>query len=1464
MSDNSPIEIQFVMNSPELMEEFKKLVQGSGNVDEALTKLKDKYAQTTAAQAIGAKEADNFANALTNVGDAARNIEVDDLINKENIAIQKEVIEELENQLHAVNDEVSKPLPSGQKDKLIEESKRLKTELELEKSALNALNASLSQPSRFSIEGLTKENINIQKQVIKELEQQLKDLNKEISKKAPGTAQAQLMTEAEKLRKELEGEKRALVELDAALKNNASTQSSLQSQYRNTMNAMRELEMQGKKDSNTYRELEQKALQYKNAMSQVAREQNLLVSGNKLQGYVTGLGMMTGGLSAAQGATALLAGENQNLQKVMMKVQSLMAITIGLQQIQQGLTSTSAFQIQVLSKAKNLWAITNLRVATTLGITTVAAQVLMATLTLGLSLAIAGVILAFDHFSRKQKEAIALNKKTAESAAEPLLAYRKLKDEWNALANDINAKNRFIAENTAEFNKLGISVKNVYQAENAFVKYTSEVENALMARAKATAAMQMATEAYKKTIEAELEYDRQLDLSKNGNFWQKMVNAPNKPLKDMQEANKEGDRFYKKVIQYEKEAEKNLKKASINPTLKKIEYSQEIKDAEKKLEVEKARYGKADKMERDLYNKKLTYAKKDHEEFEKITQDKAIFEAGLLKKQDDAAQKASDKKLNKAQAAAQRLVEFAKRTQEEIAQAEENVLNKQTEGDEIASIKQRYDSLRERAKKAKLSSIDMVRIDVVEKSELDTKQYEIASKELLKSLDEQKELYAAYEALKTKIGEAEAQKRYNISFEEFGTYGDKLQFEIDQLSAKLMRTSVENERLKALTDRKDDFDKNNSQADNDKYAQAYQDSITHEEKLQQIKKTYDDKALQLQKIADANLRAAKLTENENQRQDAINAANREAYEKSAIYERMSENLIGITKRELAVRIASLKEYLSTTGNAIKAKEKDFINSEIKKAEAVQASTNIGVYEKTLLEEKQRLVEAIANKAKTGVTDPEDISRLEEINQKLKSIIALKAQQFGDAAGQLSGSFKEIASAIGDSNEGLADTLDTIGDILGIAQNAAGAFASFASGDIVGGITKTISAIAGIFSIGKKARESERKAQEELKKYQESIFQSQLDYNAELRKRILDETRLNDLYKSRVSNIKEEMEANKKNAAQIIKDQQDVFNRLLRAQTVVGMHTEKYGGFLGIGRKTRTVEDTKSIAEVLGIGKWVDKTLAFGIKIKVFEPGQVDLTDEIFDKLEKLNAEKPLTGDAKLAYEQLKKLRDEYGSIAEANRQLEIQLKNAITGTTAQALADSIREGLKSGKKSFADFADDIEGFLREAIMAGISAKMIEPKIQELQDALAEMMGDGVLSDEDRKKFQEMYMAIVGQSQEYMNLINQAGIGVGTGASANSLQGAFKAMNQESADIMSGQLGGMRLAQLETNVILKAGAAQQLAQSSKMVELQIDIEKNTRRTAENTEKIHDVNDNVVKVVNGQDKYYNALQAAGIIK
>lgn len=76
---------------------------------------------------------------------------------------------------------------------------------------------------------------------------------------------------------------------------------------------------------------------------------------NMFAGVISGVSGVSGAFSAAQGAVAMFGGENENLQKIMLKVQSLMSITIGLQQVQQALNKDSAFQVAVVNKVREYW-----------------------------------------------------------------------------------------------------------------------------------------------------------------------------------------------------------------------------------------------------------------------------------------------------------------------------------------------------------------------------------------------------------------------------------------------------------------------------------------------------------------------------------------------------------------------------------------------------------------------------------------------------------------------------------------------------------------------------------------------------------------------------------------------------------------------------------------------------------------------------------------------------------------------------------------------------------------------------------------------------------------------------------------------------------------------------------------------------------------------------------------------------
>ena len=98
-----------------------------------------------------------------------------------------------------------------------------------------------------------------------------------------------------------------------------------------------------------------------------------------------------------------------------------------------------------------------------------------------------------------QKAAERYKQTAADTYANLMTSYQKLKSEWNSLKNE-HQKNAWIEENKSKFNELGISVTDVVSAEGVFNGNTDAVVQAFIARAKAAARLAEMTEEYRKQM----------------------------------------------------------------------------------------------------------------------------------------------------------------------------------------------------------------------------------------------------------------------------------------------------------------------------------------------------------------------------------------------------------------------------------------------------------------------------------------------------------------------------------------------------------------------------------------------------------------------------------------------------------------------------------------------------------------------------------------------------------------------------------------------------------------------------------------------------------------------------------------------------------------------------------------------------------------------------------------------------
>ena len=250
------------------------------------------------------------------------------------------------------------------------------------------------------------EKITEQKSVIKQVEADVKALQKAYDSAAPGKAQNEVAADLNAAKQALEEEKGILNSLTEAQERNKESNQRLSRQLRELQNDMARMRLNGEQNTEEYQKMAQKAAELSDTLGDLRAQTSILANDDaNLQGFISGVNGLSGAFTTATGVMSLFASENENLAKIQARVQSVMAITMGLQQVFNALNKDSAFRLVTLTKAKEFLTAANYRLATSLGISNAAATALMATLTLGLSVVITGVIVAWNKLSDAQEAA---------------------------------------------------------------------------------------------------------------------------------------------------------------------------------------------------------------------------------------------------------------------------------------------------------------------------------------------------------------------------------------------------------------------------------------------------------------------------------------------------------------------------------------------------------------------------------------------------------------------------------------------------------------------------------------------------------------------------------------------------------------------------------------------------------------------------------------------------------------------------------------------------------------------------------------------------------------------------------------------------------------------------------------------------------------------------------------------------
>lgn len=898
----------------------------------------------------------------------------------------------------------------------------------------------------------------------------------------------------------LQKEEQTLNENKAKVEQNAKAKGMLRTQVMNLKNSLAEMEQNGKRNTDEYRAMQAELGRLADAMADANTQAKIMSDDyQNMNTVLEVMGGISGAFSAAQGAVGLFAGENENLQKIMVKVQSLMAITIGLQQVAKTLNKDSYTQLVLVRKAKELLTVAETKFATALGISNVAAKALMATLTLGLSVAITAAIALISKFISKNREAKKaqeeFNNKVVEAAAEPVTAITELSTAWNRLGNDTAAKNKFIEDNKDRFEDLGFSIKTVKEAEDLLVANKSKFIEACLERAKALAVQELAVEKYKEVLKAqqELEATPKAYVSKKGTERKGVIIEKSRDWKKAEDAVAKAEREYNALINQQVEftakereildsigggadkvAEGSIE--ALEKTISKLraKYKEATTDKERaellaKIKEQEALLKKMDlsgtsskTTQKDPFTEQLEARKKKYTEYynwvnskDEVVRNAAKAEfAGLLKEGSsylDYLQKQRDQLIKAIGSGT------ATKTQAEELQKLNNAIANETKETVLAGFEK---ELKEQLSGAR-SILEMVNILEEKRKALtgDGSDLDKGKSDIIKKQQEDVE--------------QKAKDRTKALLSEYADYlGKKITFEANYaensrlLNEQLAKAKTDDERriaLEALANLEKERKKYAKSSGNEDYDALVEEYKTYQQKCADISAQYDEKIALATQQNNEEL-VAKLQEAKNK---ALSSAALQELTDSGAWEQLFGNLDDLTTAQIQALIDKIEAQKAQLGVELNPQDLDVVLSKLREAkDEIQTRNPFKALSTALKDYKKDASKANLSEVFKGV---------------------------GATADLVKGSFDAVTGAIekmgGSMDDETQAILGDVGGIVdGIGQMAQG-YATMNPAQMIQGAVGMLTSVFDLFN------SRDRKAERAIKKHAAAVEELERAYKA---------------------------------------------------------------------------------------------------------------------------------------------------------------------------------------------------------------------------------------------------------------------------------------------------------------------------------------------------------------------------------
>lgn len=1394
-----------------------------------------------------------FSDAVVGSGDTMDNT-TQEIV--ESIQIQKRVIEELEKTVADLNERINSVEPGTAQDALIEQANAARAELDGEKQGMVALINELNNLQRAN-EGAASASEDIRnglsqigaacemhenaiaalkkeyEQITQTMNGALKSGNDNEYRALRDRAQAikgeiatrkSLLNELREQSNALEDEASRMEQARAAAENTAQAHVSLRQQIRALKEEMADAVANGiDEQSEAYKRMVNELGRLQDIQGDIQSQGSVLANDEAtFAGVLSGLNGVVGGFTAAQGAVALFAGENENLQKIMLKVQSLMSITMGLQQVAQTLNKDSAFSLITLNKAKEWWnnllavgrgeqiastaataADTTATIASTaattanaaaeqasntaktasVGATTGAAAaqaVQTASATAGTvaniglagafrmvgaaikSIPVFGWILAgisalialVSHFVSKANESKKATEEwynaIAENAYKPIASIMELSDKWNALENDLEAKKQFIENNKKAFEDLGVSVRDVVDAENVLVANKTAFINAQIEKAKATIYLQQAQEKVKELIKKEQEYNAMSDTKSmwvqtstfGTGYWVETANNEKKKAKTALDGLRaEISKGFQNAANAERNGWNILKKAGIGATqtytkgsLGAIEQAIQLKQEALKHLTNNDDYKKAmaeiEKLQKqaDKITGKTTTSsgsgggsshhrssggggtKKDAF-LEKLAKYKSEYSRFLkwVNSNDPIIQQAAKKEFDGLLKQGATYIDYLKNQRDIILQVD--VANRSKTQNK--QLRQLNDAIAEETKKTVLEAfnnelsdslsnaktvIEMLNVIEAKRKQLanDGTELDNAEKEALDNAEKQAQEKAKQQtdALLTEYASFVEQKR---------RLEEQFNADMELLNRKRAKASTDAERAEidqAIANRTKKYNTDTSKVgDYDAILNQYGG---YEQKKERIAEQYAER----RRIAELNGNKDLLEKLAKAEQDELSKLQSDLIKNSGDWQNLFGNLDELTTKTIKQLIAKIEGMKATIGVDLNPQDLKALTDQLNKARSEVEKRNpftaLGAAWKRLKE---------ATKDGKGLGSDEAKKATKDVATAVSGSIDL-----------INGTFNAVTNGLQKMGVSMdEETQAILGDIGGIMDGASQVAQGIATGNPLSVIQGSIGLLSSAFDL---FNSRDRKAEKQIKKHQKAIKQ------------------LENAYKQL------EWQIGKALGGEVYKNQQAAIRNMKEQQEHLKASWE--------------AEESKKKTDHDRVNDFKEQYAELGRQIE-------DMIDEISNDLLQTSAK-----------------------------------------DFANDLGDALVEAFSKSEDAAKAMETTVNSVLKNLVVNQLKKKFLENQLQGALDNLEKDMGywngDDFVFDGLTKAEIDRFKSAVGAASSNFNQAlkqyEEIFKDMGLDDTDESLTGAAKGISEESANILAGQMNAIRINQLDTNEVLR--------------------------------------------------------------